>query len=219
MNSHLPSRLCLGAAFMLLFAVAPARARQQKSSPPPVMAKPSRIPPPPRAENRPENRPATNEAAGRAAAQNQQHLQRWMESHSRLSLPEQQRALQNEPGFRELPSQVQQHELNQLGRLYSMSPQQRTQILQRNELLEHLSQTQRQQFRSGMEQYNYLPPDRKTIFRKAFRDLRQMPPSQRQQVIDSPAFRAQFSENERSALSSVLAVEPYPPVRAPNEAP
>ena len=46
----------------------------------------------------------------------------------------------------------------------------------------------------------------------AFRSLRQMPPAQRQEVINSARFRAQFSDPEREALSNILAVEPYPPV-------
>jgi hypothetical protein len=46
---------------------------------------------------------------------------------------------------------------------------------------------------------------------RAIIDLRMMPPEQRQQVIDSLAFSAQFSENERSVVRTLLMAEPYAP--------
>ena len=42
-------------------------------------------------------------------------------------------------------------------------------------------------------------------------DLREMPPEQRQLTLNSPAFRAQFSDDERTMLSTLLTVEPYAP--------
>ena len=45
-----------------------------------------------------------------------------------------------------------------------------------------------------------------------------MPPDQRQLTLNSPSFRAQFSDSERTMLSTLLTVEPYPPV-APAAAP
>jgi len=141
-----------------------------------------------------------------------------MDNHNNLSLPEQQRALQDEPGFRELPSQVQQHELNELGRLYNMDPQQRNRMLDRNEALERLTPPQRQQWRDAVQQLNALPVPRRRVMARVILDLREMSPEQRQLTVNSPNFRAQFSENERVMLSTLLAVEPYAP-RAANPAP
>src|SRR5579859_3199425 len=104
MTMHRPSRLSLGAALLSLCAVVPASARiLQKTPPPPAVLKP----------NRPEQRPGTR------AVQNQ-HLGQWMENHKALTPADQRRALQNEPGFHELPQQVQERELQQLDRLNSM---------------------------------------------------------------------------------------------------
>jgi len=141
-----------------------------------------------------------------------------MENHKELSLPDQQRALQNEPGFHDLPPQVQQHELNELGRLYTMNPQQRNRLLEGNEALERMTPVQRQQFDSAVGQYKSLPADRKRLVAKAFRDLREMPQGERQQVIDSTAFRGQFSDSERTTLKSLLGFEPYF-TKAPNDGP
>lgn len=180
-----------------------ARRGPQPAVPPKVLARPTR---PPAARQTP-----------RPGANNQGHLAQWMERHSNLSVAEQQRALENEPGFHDLPAQNQQQLRDRLAQLNNMTPQQRSQMLERNELLESRTPQQRAQFRSGMEQFNALPQSRKLLFKKAFRDLREMPPAQRDTVIDSAPFRSQFSDPERSALKNVLAVEPYPPLKASSE--
>jgi Protein of unknown function (DUF3106) len=142
-----------------------------------------------------------------------------MESHRNLSLPDQQRALENEPGFHDLPPQVQQRYRDRLAQLNNMTPEQRERMLERNEMLESHTPQERELFRQGMQQYNSLPANRKLLFKKAFRDLREMPPAQRQSVINSAPFRAQFSDPERTALANVLAVEPYPPAGEPYPGP
>ena len=202
---------------MLLFAAVPALARGPRSAPPPA-PRASR-PGPPSAAARPEAPAARPEPRIIARpAQNQEHMQQWIDRHSNLSLPEQQRALENNPGFRELPRQLQQYELNELARLYNMDPQQRARMLDRNEALERMTPPQRQQYRDAVEQLNTLPTPRRRVIVRAILDLREMPPDQRQLIINSPAFRAQFSDPERSMLSTILTVEPYnphPPAPAP----
>lgn len=195
MKSHRPSRLLLGAAILLLSAVGTAYARQNQQNPnlKPVRPVPHSVP---------------NEGRVRP---NQPHLAQWMENHRSLSLPQQQRALQNEPGFRELPRETQQRQLDQLARLNAMTPEQRSRMLDRTEALERLSVPQRQQWNSAVQQLNGLPVPRRRLVARAILDLREMPPQQRQQVIDSPAMRAQFSDQERSMLSTLLTVEPYTP--------
>ena len=203
MKSHRPFRLSLSAALVLLCAAVPAHARFQKQkNAPPAVVKPNN-------QQRPVmERPTQPNGEGKRAAQNQ-HLAQWMDNHKGLSLPDQQRALQNEPGFRELPSQVQQRELDQLGRLNAMNPQQRTRILDRNEVLERMSPQQREQWRGAVQQLNGLAMPRRRLMARAILDLREMPPDQRQQIINSQAMRAQFSDSERSTLSTLLTAEPY----------
>jgi hypothetical protein len=135
-----------------------------------------------------------------------------MEQHRNLSPAEQQRALDQLPGFSNLPAQTQQRYRDQLARLNNMPAEQRDRMLQYNEQLERRTPQQQEQFRSSMQFYNGLQPARKLPFGVAFRSLREMPPAQRQEVINSARFRAQFSDPEREALSNILAVEPYPPV-------
>jgi hypothetical protein len=142
-------------------------------------------------------------------AQNQEHLQQWMDRHSTLSLPEQLRALDNEPGFKLYPPQTQQRMRDQLVKLYNMTPQQRSRLLEGNEAIERMNPGERQQFNSTVTQYKALPPDRKRLVAKAFRDLRKLPAPERQAIMNTDRFREQFSDSERGTLSNLLLWEPY----------
>lgn len=142
---------------------------------------------------------------------NQEHLGQWMAHHSNLTPQQQQRALEQEPGFRQLPPQTQQRMRDRLNQLNAMPPGQRSHMLERAEEMEHLTVPQRQQVRSAMSQLGSLPPDRRRQVARAFRDLRAMPPEQRQGALDSEQFRNAFSPEERGTLSNLLTVEPLLP--------
>ena len=154
-----------------------------------------------------------------APKQNQEHLPQWMDRHSNLSPADQQRALANEPGFRDLPPQTQQAMQNRLTQLNNMPPDQRRRLLEHTEAMEQLTPPQRQQVRGAMQEYRDLPVDRRRMVARAFRDLREMPQPQRQVVLNSPQFRGQFTDQERNTLGSLLAVEPYIPLQRPNYPP
>jgi hypothetical protein len=156
---------------------------------------------------------------GPGGQRKQEHLEQWMDRHSNLSLPDQQRALSNEPGFRDLPPQTQQRLRDSLTRLNSMPPEQRRRLVERNEIMEHLSPAQQQQFRGSLQELGRLPEDRRRLVARAFNDLREMPQPQRQAVLGSDRFRGQFSDEERNTLSNLLAVEPYIPVQHSAEGP
>lgn len=155
--------------------------------------------------------------AGVGPKQNQEHLAEWMDRHRNLSPEQQQQALENEPGFRQFPPQEQQRLRDRLTQLNNMPEEQRRRLLARNEAIEHLTPAQRQQIRSATQQFNSLPPDRRRLVQRAFRDLREMPEPQRQAILGSDRLRGQFSENERSTLNNLLAVEPYIPVERPSD--
>lgn len=165
-----------------------------------------------------QGRPHPNQGRQGPRPQKQEHLEQWMNRHSNLPLDQQQRALESEPGFRQLPAQTQQHLRNRLTQLNNMPPEQRRRFIERNEAMERLTQPQRQQVLGAVHQLGALPEDRRRLVAHAFRDLREMPPPQRQAVLNSDRFRGQFSDQERGTLSDLLAVEPYLPASHPNEA-
>lgn len=152
----------------------------------------------------------------RGGSQNRgEHLAQWMDHHKNLSPPQQQRALESEPGFRNLAPQVQQRMRDRLSELNNMPPERRQRIIARTEAMEQLSPEQRQQVRGAALQLGSLPDERRRAVARAFRDLRNMPPEQRQEALASDRFRSQFSDQERSTLSNLVAVEPYIPMQRP----
>ncbi len=141
----------------------------------------------------------------------QEHLSQWMSHHSNLPASDQQRALEREPGFRDLSPQVQQRMRDRLTQLNNMPPQQRQHVLDRAEAMEQLAPEQRQRVRGTMQQLSSLPEDRRRAVSRAFRELRNLPPDQRQQAINSGRFSSDFSLEERSTLNNLNAVEPLLP--------
>jgi len=206
MRPHRPSRLFLGAALCLLLSTPAFAGRGQKTRPPAIRQQERA----PHANQPLEPRPEIAAPRQNAApVQPDGHLPRWIEDHKNLSLPEQQKALENEPGFRELPPETQQRMRDRLVQLNNMNPQQRERILDRNEALERLSPPQRQQYRSAVQTFAAMPTERRRPMARAILDLREMSPEQRDQVIDSAQFRAQFSDSERTTIRTLLTAEPY----------
>ena len=154
-----------------------------------------------------------------APKQKQEHLGQWMDRHSNLPLADQQKALESEPGFKDLPPQTQQRLRDHLAQLNNMTPEQRRRAIEHTEVMEQLTPQQRQQVRGALAQFQGLPDDRRRLVSRAFRDLREMPPPQRQAILNSDRFRGQFSDQERNTISNLLAVEPYLPVQRPAETP
>jgi len=148
---------------------------------------------------------------------NQEHLAQWMNRHSNLPVPDQQRALEREPGFHDLSPQVQQRMRDRLTQLNNMPPEQRERVMAHTEAMERLDPQQRQQVRGAMTQLSSLPPERRRAVAHAFRDLR--PPDQRQSVLNSDRIRSSFTDQERSTLSNLVAIEPYLPPPASSSPP
>lgn len=141
----------------------------------------------------------------------QEHLAQWMSHHDNLPPSDQQRALEREPGFRDLSPQVQQRMHDRLTQLNNMPPQQRQHVLDRAEAMEQLAPEQRQRVRGTMQQLSSLPDGRRRVVSRAFRELRSLPPDQRQAALASGRYTADFSPEERSTLNNLNDVEPLLP--------
>lgn len=154
------------------------------------------------------------------SGQNQEHLQQWMQSHGNLTLEQQQHALDNEPGFHQLSPEAQQRMHQRLTQLNGMSPEQRQRTYARTEAMERLAPEQRQQVRTALTGLGSLPKDRRMYVAREFRAMRDMPISERQAFLNSPAMRAEFSDQERLVLNNLFEAAPYlPPPAQPNAAP
>jgi hypothetical protein len=135
-----------------------------------------------------------------AHMQAQGHSGDWLRRYKDLPPAEQERALENDQGFRSLPPERQQLLRQRLQHFSNLPPQEQLHILNRMETWEHLTPVQKQQARQVFNQMKQLPPDRQRQVTTAVRDLRNMPADQREQVIDSPRFKGMFSDQERGLI-------------------
>jgi hypothetical protein len=208
-NFNLPALILF--CLTLAAPAAVAKARWQQHAPAPAFRPNSGQAP------RPAQRPLNGNNAGPGqGAKNQEHLSEWLNRHRDLPLAMQQRALENEPGFKELPAQTQQRMRDRLTQLNNMRPEQRDRILERNEAMERLSPQQRQQFVASVRQLGAMPLDRRRAVARAVRDLRSMPEDQRQQYLNSPAYHSQFSDEERGTIGNLMTFEAYLPAPRPS---
>jgi hypothetical protein len=209
MRLHSPSRLCVGAAVVLLAVAWPAFAGGFGFQPPPRQqarqaarqAQNSGV----RPIQGPAARPMQNGVRPGQNGTARPGLQRWMQEHRNLPPGEQLRQLQSEPSFRALPPETQRGVLNEMRRLQGMNPQQ----LDRRQALLQMTPLQRQQFTASVQQYAGLPPERKQLVRRAFANLRRVPPGQRQAAMNSYPLVQQLSPYEQQVLGNLLVWEPY----------
>lgn len=140
-----------------------------------------------------------------------EHLTDWISQHSNLSLQQQEQALGQEPGFRDLPLETQQRYRNRLAQLDAMNPQRRQRLLARNELMERLTPNQRAQVRGALGQLGGLPPEERKAVANTFRTLRDLPPDQRIAALNSGRMGPPLNPAQRAVLDNLLTVAPILP--------
>lgn len=136
------------------------------------------------------------------------HRGEWLRKNQNLPPAEQERALRNDPSFRQLAPERQQQLVNRLRDFNSRPPEQRQRILDRMETFEHLPQGQRQQLRGLYGQMRELPDDRRTAVRQAARQLNGMNPAERERMLNSPQFQRRFSPQEQNLVRGLSELEP-----------
>ncbi len=158
---------------------------------------------PPAQANQPRNNQA-NKSGPKPAAK----MGEWLNQHKNLSPAEQEKLLENDPGFKRLPPDRQAALRERLRKFNNLTPQQRERALNRMQWMANLKPEQRQQIREANIQIQGLPPDRQVMVHKALRHLRQMSPQERQQILESERFKGSFSDQERGILATLAAINP-----------
>lgn len=224
MNCLLPTRAGTTFAGIVLCLSVAASAQARHSSPPaPHFSSPAAAPQSSFRPSTPQNGngPAVEHPGGTSSAPIERrspngakasgdHLPQWMNQHKNLTPEQQQKALEKEPGFRDLPPQTQQRELERLKQLNAMTPERRQRALETNEWVEHLTPAQHNQYTSAMKQLRELPPDQRVYVARTFRGLRELSPAQRQAVLNSDRFD-HLTDAQRATLNSLMQVEPLMP--------
>jgi hypothetical protein len=144
---------------------------------------------------------------GRQAAQahpGQAHAGDWLRRYKGLPPGEQDRALQNDPGFRRMTPEQQQRLRQQLHYFASLPPGEQQRIVNNMDRWAHLTPEQKQQAREVFGRMQQLPPGRRGMVRGAIRDLSVMPAEQREGVIDSNRFKKTFTPEERDIMRGAV---------------
>jgi hypothetical protein len=130
----------------------------------------------------------------------QRHAGDWLRRYKGLPPGEQDRALQNDPGFRRMSPEQQQRLRQQLHMFANLPPREQQRIVDNMDRWAHLTPEQKLQARAVFGRMQQLPLERRRMVRTAIRELSAMPPDQREQIIDSNRFKGMFSPQERDIM-------------------
>lgn len=168
----------------------------------------------PEAQARPGERGRGDHGSRAKGPRKGRHMGDWLRKHKNLSAEDQERALENDARFQELPPERQERFRRRLRWFNSLPQEKRERILDRMETFEHLPPEQQERIRNLFGRMRRLPPERRQAVRQAARRLREMPPGERTRALNSPRFRNDFSEQERELIhgfAELPAREETPP--------
>src|ERR1700685_1352424 len=153
----------------------------------------------------------------RPAAPNHQgeaHAGDWLRRYKGLPPGEQDRALQNDPGFRHMTAQQQQRFRQQLHYFAGLPPRAQQRIVDNMDRWAHLTPDQKQ----VVNRMRQLPPDRRRMVTTAVRDLSAMPPGERDRIINSGRFKKMFTPDELDIMAGAVRL-PFAPGARPEDPP
>ena len=141
------------------------------------------------------------------------HFGDWLRRNESTPPDQQMKNLEQDPDFRRLPPDRQQRMRDRLQKFSNLSPEEKQRILRRIETFEHLPPDQQQRLREMFRDFRGLPQDRRQELNRAFQQLETMTPEERQKALDSPEYRNNYSEAERSLLRgmSTIGITPRRP--------
>ncbi len=132
----------------------------------------------------------------------------WLATHKDLPLDQQEKALENDPGFKRLAPDRQSALKERLRKFNSLTPEQRDLALKRMNYMASLSPDERKALRDANQKLQALPPERRVAIHKALRHLRQMDPQQRAELMQSDRFKSTFSDQEQGILKELANINP-----------
>jgi len=134
----------------------------------------------------------------------------WIRNHQGMTPEQQQRALENDPGFKDLPAARQAALRERLRKFNSLDPQQRERAMRRWEFLETLKPEQREQLRQSNQELK--KPSRRPSAHGPQSPSLPAPddPEGREEVFKSDRFHNTFSGQEQDILKRLSAFSPPP---------
>ena len=130
----------------------------------------------------------------------------WLQAHKDLPPDQQEKLLENDPGFKHLTPQRQAELKERLRKFNNLPLKQRADAIRRMQYWDRLSPAQRKLVKDAHQQIQTLPVPRRLEVHKALRKLVQMSPDQRQQTFDSADFKNTFSDQEQAILKNLAGI-------------
>ncbi|MGA8035638.1 MAG: DUF3106 domain-containing protein [Candidatus Acidiferrales bacterium] len=153
------------------------------------------------------SRPATNSQTANGGREMSNLPAKWAANLRDRSPEEQQRFMQNNERFRNLPPAQQAQIRQNLQKWNSLSPTERNAIRDRQETWQRMSPEQRQYVqRTLLPKWQAMSPDRKQLVTGRLHTLQQMSPADRQAALNDPRFMQGLSPDEQSVLRGLDSV-------------
>jgi hypothetical protein len=176
--------------------------------------------PAPAAQKPPAN-PKPNVGRGGGAPKAQPNLRamdglppKWVENMRDMGPDEQQRFMENDARFKNLPPARQEQIRNNLQKWNSLTPQQQQQLRDREAALERMTPEQRQYFTNVVgPRYQALPPERKQVINRHLNMLSQMSPETQQAALNDSRFTQGMSPDELQTLRDMNSLRNPPPAQ------
>lgn len=117
---------------------------------------------------------------------------------------EQERFLENNQRFRNLPPKRQAEIRARLKQWNSLTPEQRQVLIRRARILQRMSPAERREIRRViLPEWRNLPPDRRQVVRQKLKQLQGLSDSERQKRLKDPGFERGLSPKERHLLQQL----------------
>ena len=139
------------------------------------------------------------------------HAGDWLRKFKDLSPAEQERSLDSDPHFKELPQDRQNHLRERLRQFNTLPPDQKQRMVERMEKWDSLSPEQRDHIRSFQDRLRAMPDERRTAVRNAIHALAESSPEDRKRTLGSERFKSSFSDDERNIIQGMMEIEDTPP--------
>lgn len=125
----------------------------------------------------------------------------WVERLQEMPPDQQEKFLQNNKRFQEMTPQQQALVRNRLQYWNNLTPDQRQELREREQVWEKMSPEQRQYVHDTLlPKWQAMPPASKVIIRRHLARLQGLNESERQQMLDNPAFMRNMTPDEQNML-------------------
>ena len=130
----------------------------------------------------------------------------WFDDLAKMSPEDRKKALEDNPGFRQLPPERQEQVRQRLEDFSAISPERRAMMRDRWEIMSSLSEEGRQRVREVFPRWNHLPDDRRKAIGDEFRAMRGRTAADRERRFSDPEFQKNFSPTEQQLLKDLTGL-------------